>query len=80
MSFFSMFETRLIIDEKKIIYTDTVREEMPAFFIDSTKLKLCREITVEFLDMHLRFLNTFPITMAERITAEYSEIPSLISP
>ena len=80
MSFFSMLEVRLTIEEKKIIYTDTVRDDMPDFLIDSTKLKLCREITIEFIDMQLRFLDAIPITMAEIITAEYSKIPSLILP
>ena len=69
-----------MIAEKKMIKDETVMEEMPAFLMESIKLKLCLELMLDLFDILDFGLNDNPIIIAERITEKYSIMPIFILP
>ena len=68
-SLFTISDNRPIREEKKIIYELTIRDEIPADLMDSTKLNDCREIISVFCEIEIFDLKIRPTIMAE-ITVE----------
>ena len=66
--------------EKKIMYEETAIDEMPAFFIESTKLKLCRDISLVSKILYPLSFVIRPTKIEENITQKYNIIPSFASP